>query len=57
MLREKHASALPSTGIFGVRGTPGHPAQGRQGMLMEWNGTWFSPSQDSNTASSLAQMV
>jgi len=25
MLREKHVSALPSTGVFGVRGTPGHP--------------------------------
>ena len=26
MLREKHASALLSTGVFGVRGTPGHPS-------------------------------
>ena len=25
MLLTKHASALPSTGVFGVRGTPGHP--------------------------------
>jgi hypothetical protein len=25
MLLAKHASAVPSTGVLGVRGTPGHP--------------------------------
>jgi len=44
MLREKHASALLSTGVFGVRGTPGHPSTrpAMCGCGAEW-GLVFAP--------------